>query len=99
MGENELTFLVFGALNVNLYGVTYFKVRIVTELRSHNDTFALVTDVDNHFPLADGCDCTFYNLALCNFGKGFLVSLGNLSPVAVLTFILKCIPVKISGIH
>lgn len=50
MREYQLTLCVLLVLYVNLNLVAYFEVWVVTELRSWNDTIALVADVyDNLF--------------------------------------------------
>ena len=64
MGKDELAFLVLSGLNVNLNLVTNLEVRIVTELRSLDDTLALLTYVDDDLSLGDGCDGTLDDLVL-----------------------------------
>ncbi len=64
MGKDELAFLVLSGLNVNLNLVTNLEVWIVTELRSLDDTLALVTYVDDDLSLGDGGDGTLDNLIL-----------------------------------
>ena len=51
--KDELSLLVFRRLYVNLNFVTYFEVRIVTELWSSDDTVALVADVNDNLSLVD----------------------------------------------
>ena len=64
MRKDELTLLVLSVLNEHLNLVTYCKVLVVTELRSHDDALALVTDVDDDLSLADRCNDALYDLAL-----------------------------------
>ncbi len=73
VAEYQLTFLVFLVLYIHLYGVAYLQIRIVTELRSRNDTIALVTDVDNNFLLVNADYLTFNNLMVSYFVEGFVV--------------------------
>ena len=51
--KDELSLLVFRRLYVNFNFVTYFEVRIVTELWSSDDTVALVADVNDNLSLVD----------------------------------------------
>lgn len=53
MRKDELSLLVFRRLYVNFNFVTYFEVRIVTELWSSDDTVALVADVNDNLSLVD----------------------------------------------
>ena len=64
MGKDELAFLVLRRLNVNLNLVTNLEVWIVTELWSLDDTFALVTYVDDNLSLGDGGNGSFNDLVL-----------------------------------
>ncbi len=75
MGKNELALLVLLAFDVYLYGVADLKVRIVAELGCRDDTLALVSDVDDHFPLVDSGDRAFYDLVLYNLGESLVVCL------------------------
>lgn len=77
VGEDKLATTVFGALYEYVYLVTYFKVRIVTELRSHDDAFALVTDVDYDFPLGDGSYGAFDYFIFYDLRKGLVVLFSN----------------------
>ena len=58
--------LVFLVFNVNLNLVTNLQVGVVTELRSRNDTIALVADVNNHFLLVDRDDSSLDNFVILN---------------------------------
>ena len=73
--EDQLTLLVFSALYVNLYQVADLQVGIVAELRSGDNTVALVADVDNNFLLVNRDDLTFNYLVVGYFVKGFVVRL------------------------
>ena len=53
MAEHELALLVLCAFYVNLNLVTYLEVRVVTELRYRDDTFALAADGYDNFALVD----------------------------------------------
>ncbi len=64
MRKDKLTFSVLSCLYIHFNLVAYFEVRIVAELRSHDDTFALVTDVYDHLSFADSCNDTFSNVIL-----------------------------------
>ena len=64
MREYELTLLVLLVLNVNLYLVAYLELRVVTELRSGDDTVALVTDVNDYLLLVYRNYGTLYHLVL-----------------------------------
>ena len=66
MGKDELTLAVLRVLDEHLYGVTYLEVWVVTELRSHYDALALVTDVHDHLSLADGGDGALDNFTLAD---------------------------------
>ena len=63
MRKNELSFLVLSVLDIDLHFVTDFEIGIVAELRSHDDTLALVADVDNNLPLSNRGHDAFYDLA------------------------------------
>ncbi len=74
MGKDELAFLVLCGLNVNLNLVTNLEVWIVTELRSLDDTLALVTYVDDNLSLRDGGNGSFNDLVLHDLGESLVVS-------------------------
>ena len=95
--KNELSFLVLRGLNVNLNLVTCLELRVVTEFRSGNDAFALVTDVHEDFPLVDSCNCTFDNLTRLDLGESLVVSCldGGLVYVTIGRLLLKCVPVEL----
>ena len=96
MREHQLTLLVLGILYVNLYNVTCLQVGIVTELRSGDDTIALVAEVNNDFILVDADDGSINNLVLAyfvqrliiRFVKLFLADVGHGA-------ILELIPVEV----
>ena len=71
--KDQLTLLVLCALNIHLHLVTDLQVGIVAELRSRDDTVALVADVDHHFLLVDGDDSSFHHLVVGHFVQGFVV--------------------------
>ncbi len=52
MRKKKLASFVFLAFNVNLNGIPYLQVWIVTEFVKTDYTLRLVTNVYNHFP---GC--------------------------------------------
>ena len=98
MREYELTLAVLCRLHINFYLVTYLEIRIVTELRSHYDTFTLVADVDDDLPLGDGHYCTLNHVVLNDLREGLVISCGDVGPVGVAIdarLALKCIPVKL----
>jgi len=98
VGEDELSLAVLCGLDENLDLVTDLQVRIVTEFRGGDDTFALRADVDNHFPLVDCGDDTFDDLVLDNLREGLGVQFVVLGFVCGLyAVILKSIPVKLFG--
>ena len=98
VGDDELTLAVFCAFNKHFHLVTDLEVRIVTELGSGDDTFALCADVHHNLTLVDGGDDTFHNLVLRYLGEGLLVSFEGFFLGAFLhTLVLECIPVKILG--
>ena len=74
MGKDELAFLVLCRLNVNLNLVTNLEVWIVTELWSLDDTFALVTYVDDNLSLGDGGNGSFNDLVLHDLGESLVIS-------------------------
>ena len=73
MGKDELAFLVLCGLNVNLNLVTDLEVWIVTELRSLDDTLALVTYVDDNLSLGDGGNGSFNDLVLNDLDRKSVV--------------------------
>ena len=96
MREDQLTLLVLSALYVNLYLVTDLQIRIVAELRSGDDTIALVADVDNNFLLVNRDHCTFYYLMVGYLAQGFVISLVEFFLADTSTCsILELIPVEI----
>ena len=98
MGKDELTLLVLCRLNENLNLVTDFEVRIVTELRGGDDTFALGADVHYYFPLVNCCNDTFYDLVLDDLQKGLIVKLGIFLLVdGCCSVILESIPIEVLG--
>ena len=102
MGKDELTFLVLGGLNVNLNLVTNLEIWIVTELRSLDDTLALVTYVDDNLSLGDGGNGSFHNLVLHDLGKSLVVSvLDRLLVLAAVNLgaALKSVPVEVLWRH
>ena len=102
MGKDQLALAVLGGLDIDLDLVTNLKIRIVTELRSLDDTLALVTYVDDNLPLGDSCDGAFDHLVLHDLGEGLVVSVLNLFPVALAVDIgaaLKGIPIEVLGRH
>ena len=99
MRKNELSFLVLSVLDINFNLVTHFEVRVVAELRSHNDTLALVADVDNDLPLSDRGHDAFYDLAFYDLRKGLLILCGVLLAVAVHALVLECVPVEVLRLH
>ena len=83
-------------LDEHLDLVTDLQVRIVTELRGGNDTFALGADVHDDLALVDGRNHTLDHLVLGDLLQGLVVLGGNLC--AVLTggaVVLESIPVEL----
>ena len=72
--ENELALLVLCIFYVDFHNVTHLQVGVVAELRSGDDTIALVADVDNNFLLVDSCYSTINNLMVGYLVKCFVVS-------------------------
>ncbi len=95
--EQQLAFLVLLVLHINLNNVAYLQVGIVTELRSGNNTVALVADVHDNLFLVEGDYLTLYHLVLTYLVQGLIVSLGEciLADVHCRT-ILKLFPVEFS---
>lgn len=71
--QNELTALVFLILYVNVYFVAYLQVGIVAELRSGDDTIALVTNVDHYLFLINRDNGTLDYLVLLNLVQRVIV--------------------------
>ena len=102
MGKDELAFLVLCGLNVNLNLVTDLEVWIVTELRSLDDTLALVTYVDDNLSLGDGGNGSFNDLVLHDLGESLVISVldGLLVLAAVnLGAAFKRVPVELVRSH
>ena len=77
VGKDQLTLPVLCGLYIDLNFVTNLEVWVITELRSRDDTLALVTYIDDNFSLVDAGDCSFHNLVLDDLGKGLVISLFN----------------------
>ena len=96
MRENELAFLVFLVLYIDLNLVANLELGVVTELGSGDDAVALLADVDHDLFLVEGDYRAFNNLVLLNFVEGFVV--GLLEVCLADTFagaIFKLVPVEV----
>ena len=99
VGKDQLALAVFCGLHVNFYFITHLQFRIVTELRSCDDTLALVTDVYDYFAFVDAGHDTFHDLVLIHLGKSLVIS--RLDVCAVLLTgsnrVLESIPIELLG--
>ncbi len=78
VGKDQLTLPVLCGLYIDLNFVANFEVRVVTELRSRDDTFALVTYIYDNLSFVDAGDGTLDDLVLDDLGKGLVIGLFNL---------------------
>ncbi len=74
VGEDELAFLVFRVLHVHFHGVADGEIRVVAEFIDADDTFALVTDVHDHFAFVDGGHGAFYDLIFVDAAQTLAVA-------------------------
>ena len=92
----QLTLSVLLVLYVNLNLVAYLEVWVVTELRSWDDTVALVTDVYDNFLLVGSDNSTFYYLVLAYLVKGFVIGLLEVLFADVcVAAILELVPIEV----
>ena len=100
MGKDQLTLAVLSGLHIDLDLVSDLQVRIVTELGSLDDTFALVTYIDDNLPLGDSGDGAFDHLVLHDLGEGLVISGLDIFPVALsvnLGATFEGVPIEILG--
>ena len=71
----QLTLLVLLVLDIDFHLVANLQVGVVAELRSGDDTIALVADVDYHLFLIDGDDSTLDHLVLLDLVESLVVGL------------------------
>ena len=96
VGKNQLSFLVLCILHIDLDGVAHRQVGIVAELIDADDTFALVTDVDDHFALVDGGHGAFYDLIFVDAAQTLAVTLFVCSFLfGVEAVVFKSLPVEL----
>ena len=94
--EYQLTLSVLLVLYVNLYLVAYLEVWVVTELRSWDDTVALVADVYDNLFLINRDYCTLYYLVLSYLVQCFVIGLLEvLFADACVCTLLKLFPIEV----
>ena len=95
VGKDELAFAVLGGLDIDIHFVTDLEVRVVAELGSGDDAFALVADVDDDLTLTDGGHCAFDDLVLDDLREGLVVELGDFFAIFDSgAFLFESIPVE-----
>src|SRR5574344_149083 len=100
MRKSELASLILCGLYIHFNLVSDFEIWIVTELRSRDDTLALISDINQNFSLCDGGNCTFNDFVLNDFRESLIIHLLDLLLVCtVIGFILECIPIELVGIY
>ncbi len=93
--KNELSFFVLLALDVDFYFVAYLEVRVVTELRSRNDTVGFVTYVDNYLTLVDTDDSTLNDFVVLDGAQRVVILLDFFFVFCALLLCFIGIPVEV----
>ena len=95
--QDQLTFFVLGAVDINLDLFAYGQFGVVAELADGDDTFALVADVNDNFAFVDVDNRSFNDFADLHLRKRLIVRFGNLIFGFVVEgrFVFECVPVEI----